>query len=395
MTKLVVICVCLAGKPPALATSTLISTPKVTPPPSSTTANLPPSNVMTVNVKTIKTQAQTTTTPKLEVHEDTSPLMTLDDMNLVLTNIQHKLAKTPRNFPKLSTSYYKRGTFRDYIFSRHHTTPLNKRPLEELTIKNKLTRIAKFPIRKRHFKNKRDEMLSQRPIGNDYMSFHEGPLSRESRRELRNRITNEQKMNRANRPGQMTRKSPNEKYRYTDYFNDLLMWHNDILNLDRVPAPVWKSILKNIQAETADGFTTPNMNNLVRELDEINEFLDYDPRSVSRYLNMPNASINATLREADATFTNFRSSHTKDVAKPDLIRSVAMDDKAIVTSKDLLIKGEAKFFQYNKPKFDRDVNSKNIIEKLNIHRKNVDSGIQGNKGKILNEILYFIWSRVD
>ncbi|CAD0206707.1 unnamed protein product [Chrysodeixis includens] len=367
-------------KPPTVTTTASPTTPKLVTLPGSTTASLAESNVMTVNVKTINTGTVTTITPKAKF--DTSPMITLDDMNLVLNNIQQKLAKSSRNFPKHTTINLKRGTLRDMILGRHHhhpPPPPHKRPVEELMIKSKLTRIAKFPISKRHFKNKRDETIIKQALDNDYSSLHEAPSSKEL--DMKNRNPNAQRMNAAQPPVTAMKKSSSAKFKHTDYYNDLLMWHNDILNLDQVPAPIWKSILKNIQGDTGDTYTTPNMNHLVRELNEINEFLDYEPHGARRYNNnniMPNASIKGHKKEALYSFANFRSKPKKDV-KPNLVRSVAMDDKTLVTSNNILIKGEAKFFQYNN-KPQREVKTKNILDKLNIHRKNVDFGPERDKG---------------
>lgn len=57
---------------------------------------------------------------------------------------------------------------------------------------------------------------------------------------------------------------------YPDYFNDLILWHNDILNMDSIANSTWDNVLHNI----FDQMTTPNINLMQQELNEMKDFLD-------------------------------------------------------------------------------------------------------------------------
>lgn len=120
-------------------------------------------------------------------------------------------------------------------------------------------------------------------------------------------------------------KPDKKSHKYFDYFNDLLMWHNDILNLDKVPV-YWTDVVNR------QPFTTPNVNNLMNQLKDINLFLEKNPENL-KLLPSPRYS-------------------TQEYESLGVIRSVGLNDKAVVSTKDFLIEGEAKYFQYNKPPKD-------------------------------------------
>ncbi|CAH1642874.1 unnamed protein product [Spodoptera littoralis] len=374
----------------------------------------PPNNVMTVNLKTLKTPKTkstrvskvtkrstttmtstftTTTTPapppttqSTEVFKAepaqlfrTSPsdlfdrystdlfdteaphVMTLDDINLILRNIQHKLQKfTSTEYPKISTNFFKRGT----MYGRKNynipvSIPKPPREIEELTVKTKLTRIAKFPITKRQYKVKNVQEI---PVHDqsDYPDYINDEHVKEYPR-LRNR-NSVADMKVAGKHKQFYSSTPKErsgKKKYTDFFNDLLMWHNDILNLDKVPSPVWNDILNKVQANTVESYTTPNMTDILKELKEMKEYLaEADLASVGTANH--SQKMEPLLQMA---YTDMR--RRPKVHKQGMIQSVAMDDNAIVTSKDFLIRGEAKYYQYNRPGLiAKKIKSSDFITKL-------------------------------
>ncbi|XP_063898088.1 uncharacterized protein LOC110376175 isoform X2 [Helicoverpa armigera] len=323
----------------------------------------PPSNVMTVNVKTLKkgrpTSFRTTTKRK---PDDTTTLMTLDDMNFILNRIQSKLLKTMKPYQKVPTPCYKRGTL-NFKKNQYHV----KQPFEELTIKSKLTRIAKFPISKRHFKTRHANAEPIVNVANDYASFHDETGFREHVHPLNSRNApadrRKPQNNRKVTPAGMQKYHFNEKWRYTDYFNDLLMWHNDILNMDKVPSPLWKNILNNIQPDSHDMYTTPNMNNLLKELNDLSEFLGNEPLDANNPNNKnigTNISINLMSKEPR---NNIRS--LPDFGKQGIARSVAMNDNTLMTGKNYVIQGEAKYYQYNQPKSSGQLNSNHLLNNLN------------------------------
>ncbi|KAH9628331.1 hypothetical protein HF086_015602 [Spodoptera exigua] len=414
----------------------------------------PPNNVMTVNVKTMKTakttkvtkarkpsttttatkrsttttSKTTTTTPNLitdfaEIYRaepdpvhlyktvppdlletdstdffntESTPGMTLDDINLVLHNIQNKLQRiTSTEYPKFSTGDFKRGTM---YSTKHHDIPIQmpKPPnkVEELTIKTKMTRIAKFPLSKRQFKS---TSLDGIPIrdGSFYQGINEEQLknypyylsnrysphylsSRYSPHYLSSRYSSAYLNNRNSVPGikmssknkpfySSTSKPQSGARRYTDYFNDLVMWHNDILNLDKVPSPVWKDILENVQTDATERYTTPNMSNIIKELKEMNEYLCES--------DLPTLGESNSSKVMDPYMQMAYTDVQKypNLNKQGVVRSVVMNDDTIVTSKNLLIKGEAKYYQYNKPSVVvKKIKSSDFMTKLSSPKFNDD-----------------------
>lgn len=305
---------------------------------------------MTVNVKTLPIS-----TTRLITTE-----MTTDDMNFVLNNIKNKLESEPENLSNTSTAYnrsYVRQTEKyEYKKDVEPPSPL-KVPFEELLIKSKLTRVAKFPIRRQSYKTKRQELydivntekgniIFDRPSAVDYI--HDlGNMNTFPER----RNTFKGKSVRKMHHSHLGKTGEKDKNRYTDYFNDLIMWHSDILNLDGVPNSISDNILKTVQSDTGTTYTTPNINGLLIGLKEMNDYLDLRD------------NINSSVVFKDAVGVNHFQNQLDDQG---LIRSVAMDDNTLVTSKDMIIKGEAKYYQYNKPiNLAKKPSSSNLIIKLN------------------------------
>lgn len=62
---------------------------------------------------------------------------------------------------------------------------------------------------------------------------------------------------------------------YPDYFHDLVMWNSDIFNNDKVSNPTWQDILKTLKSD--QDYTTPDLRDMQKELNEMKEhFKDSD-----------------------------------------------------------------------------------------------------------------------
>lgn len=61
------------------------------------------------------------------------------------------------------------------------------------------------------------------------------------------------------------------KYKIRDDFNDLMLWHGDILSYDSLTTPSWQDLINSLQNKH---FTTPDLVSLENELTEIRNLLD-------------------------------------------------------------------------------------------------------------------------
>ncbi|KAJ8704427.1 hypothetical protein PYW07_011615 [Mythimna separata] len=334
---------------------------------------VPACNVMTVNVKTIALSPTTT----LAATEPTSKL-TIDDMSLILNKMQDKIQKNQEQFPKLNTMYTPSSISETkYEYKKNIGKPRShSQNSGEVVIKSKMTRVAKFPIKERRNKMIRHDDSETINIGEDYSNIY-GPSILEYIHELGNR--NAPYESRKQAKVNIYRKSHNyhlptpagnskNKDRYTDYFNDLLMWHNDILNLDSVPNPQWENILRTLHPDSGNSYTTPDMKKLMIELNEINEVMDPGRRLNKTVQIFPNGSLNEGSRDR----VGVRALQDKSKGQG-VIKSMAIQDNTLVTSKDMIIRGEVKYYQYNKPhSHENKIAPGDVLTKLN-RLKNIDT----------------------
>lgn len=321
----------------------------------------PNSNDFTVNEETMGPIAPKRLSTEYISTTNSVSILTTDYMSSILNNMQQKIQKNEQELPTMSTVYnpshvrqtlkcnYKKIIEKPQL----HTKTDAKAPkntFEELAIKGLLTRIAKFPINKRQPKLRTKDNSESLNVGQDYSNFY-GPSVLEHIHDLENRnapyerkkhlhntnVREGTNMKKLQYP-QLPKPTGKDKNKYTDYFNDLMMWNYDILNLDTVPKPQLDKILKILQSDA--GYTTPNMKQQMIELDEMNNMIDLG--------RMLNNSINPlNIGPSGSGPVGVRACRN-NMNEQGLIKSVAMQDNTLVTSKDMAIRGEAKYYQLNK-----------------------------------------------
>lgn len=127
-----------------------------------------------------------------------------------------------------------------------------------------------------------------------------------------------------------------KNFKNVDYFSDLLMWNNDILNIDKVPQGEWRDLVKSVEKDLGTTeYTTRNLFTMMSELKE----LDRTFKNRNNQLH----PVAQSTRDRNMEGHNFNDG---------IVRHVVLNDKALVKSKDLLIKGEQKYFQYNRPNME-------------------------------------------
>ncbi|XP_059062483.1 uncharacterized protein LOC131855257 [Achroia grisella] len=197
----------------------------------------------------------------------------------------------------------------------------------ELTIHTKLTRIAKIPLP--YIKtNSRDEIdlainnhrissllddnivfNRSEPI-NTVVKFGDNSISdNNSRKESANLTFNH---------SDLKRDSDFHKYDkpYPDHFNDLLVWHNDILNTDRITSPSWEILLKNIKQQT--DYTGPNLRYLQKEVGLIREYLKNHALA-----NSSNTNEYETFYEINDNKVKYK----KMIVPKSILKTLGVDDK--------------------------------------------------------------------
>lgn len=114
-----------------------------------------------------------------------------------------------------------------------------------------------------------------------------------------------------------------------DYFNDLLTWNHDILNYDKLPQ--WNHL---IHSDLVTEYTTHDIQGIGRELHDLEDAIS------SYYATDSNNDTGKVTKFYDTLKDN-----TINTNKNTAIRRVADN---IGPSKELIIKGEAKYFRYDK-----------------------------------------------
>ncbi|CAB3241551.1 unnamed protein product [Arctia plantaginis] len=264
--------------------------------------------VFSVNVKTYRTL------PSIVMKALTSIATneTLPDLNLEIAKMQFGMQPTEQN---LRANNSRGGTF--FVKS---DTNLVKPMLDGLSYTNQLTRIAKLSLPKTKRLEVRQNVQSNIdiPIPHDYhMSdeYTEEPVGKHEFEDRLNPIRTD------------------KNFKNIDYFNDLLMWNNDILNIDKVPQAEWRNLVKDVEKDFGTTeYTTPNLFTMMGELKELD-----------RTFKNPKNQVHPI---AQPTRDNNMEGHNYNDG---MVRHVVLNDKALVKSKDLLIKGEQKYFQYNRP----------------------------------------------
>ncbi|RVE53780.1 hypothetical protein evm_001672 [Chilo suppressalis] len=126
---------------------------------------------------------------------------------------------------------------------------------------------------------------------------------------------------------------------YPDYFNDLLMWHGDLLNTDKITSPSWENIIDSIQ-ESTKSYAQSSVD-MQQEINQLNQFL--------RLHNM-----NSTMKEKSSKIPrrNKKDKTQRNYMKQrNLIKTIAIHDDAVAKTDNMFIKGEAKYYHIAKQPF--------------------------------------------
>lgn len=280
------------------------------------------------------------------------PLPTsLEDIKSEIDSIQMRLSIPPPTSETTTPRVATKKSTQKYVSSKRIYVPAHiqairwKQPMTEpkdLKIQTKLTRIAKFPLS--HFHNvKINPVLESPQIVNENSNLQKRTVNEKRpkikvKKSLGAYVTVTPKYAPSSAYNDFGK---SERYKpYPDYFNDLLMWHGDLLNTDKVTSPQWENILKDIKQDTE--FSTLSMTDMQKELMNIKEFLKMDEVS-----SKPIVTAIAKFKEKPQT--KAKKDKTRNAKrKQDYIRTVAVKDNTMAQTNDIIIQGEAKYYHFIK-----------------------------------------------
>jgi hypothetical protein len=249
-----------------------------------------------------------------------TPTTRLEDIKNEVKNIEMKID----NQVESTSSHYTR-MMPQRIYVPPHIQADMKPPINDVKIHTKLTRVAKFPLSqlvKPDLIEKTEQIVDavdKVNIKRDTKTSKLAELSSTGNR-LASESFDEQRLD----------------YKpYPDYFNDLLMWHSDVLNTDRVTSPFW-DILQQIQDTPVT--TTQSMTDMQKELMQINDFIRLNEET--------------TVGKAKAPLKVKKDKIRSNGKWNEMIKTVAVKDNTIAKSNNIIVKGEAKYLHvYRDPSY--------------------------------------------
>lgn len=283
--------------------------------------------IPSIDFNELKSSVTTPNTTDITAQEPISQsAVSLEEIKNEIDDIQQKLAATTAHIYQTS-GYVRKTPYNKKIYVPKHLQETHANSLEskDFNIQAKLTRIAQFPLS--HFYNAKNPV--EVPSANRSINLQK--RSADEYGKGKNDYNYFTLNTKDPYPTAFHEVKRNKNKPFPDYFNDLLMWHGDVLNTDKVTVGQWENILKGIRPEAE--IPSVNLADLQRELGELNSLFYFNPDEVA-YRKIK-ARKPAKLRKH-----KMRS----NVKLPEYVRTVAVKDDAIAKSNDIIIQGKAKYF---------------------------------------------------
>ncbi|XP_063835625.1 uncharacterized protein LOC135084814 [Ostrinia nubilalis] len=324
-------------------------------------------------------------TNKLETHYGaTTP--SLDDIRSEIDSLQMKLSVPEEKheestsshslptLPTLPTTRFSNNFSAKKIFVPAHIQTVSIQPKvkakadpKDIKIQTKLTRIAKFPLT--HFSHDHNNKMN--PVIDIPQIWEHAKEDRTSNEKTFTDVSQQKRIKKsANAYVTVHARLPTQNFNdfgkpdsykpYPDYFNDLLMWHGDLLNSDKLTSPQWENILESLKQDSE--VTTLSMMDMQRELMQMKDNLKID-ESMKRVTPKLKKAKLAMKVKKDKTRNTNNNKKTQNI-----IKTVALKDNTVAKGKDIIIQGQAKYLHVIKqPESDSEkyIKASDLLKDLN------------------------------
>ncbi|XP_028157045.1 uncharacterized protein LOC114350432 [Ostrinia furnacalis] len=324
-------------------------------------------------------------TNKLETHYGaTTP--SLDDIRSEIDSLQMKLSVPEEKheestsshslptLPTLPTTRFSNNFSAKKIFVPAHIQTVSIQPKvkakadpKDIKIQTKLTRIAKFPLT--HFSHDHNNKMN--PVIDIPQIWEQAKEDRTSNEKTFTDVSQQKRIKKsANAYVTVHARLPTQNFNdfgkpdnykpYPDYFNDLLMWHGDLLNADKLTSPQWENILESLKQDSE--VTTLSMMDMQRELMQMKDYLKID-ESMKRVTPKLKKAKLAMKVKKDKTRNTNNNKKTQNI-----IKTVALKDNTVAKGKDIIIQGQAKYLHVIKqPESDSEkyIKASDLLKDLN------------------------------